>query len=99
MTPLVHEMSKLAGRALDGAMWFDLGHLSGDDVQISPEGIADPWPFPRCALVFLDADNNKGLLLSEHRGGANVLTSFLLGDRRVLPVQHEARLKEQGCIC
>lgn len=91
MTPLVLEMSKLAGPALDGAMWFDLGPLSSEEKTITPEELNDRWPFDRCALVFSDADNNKGLLLAAQRNGATVLTSWLLGERRVLRAGHMAQ--------
>lgn len=88
MTPLVLEMSKLAGPALDGAMWFDLGTLSGDEQTITPEDLNDHWPFDRCALVFRDVDGNKGLLLGGQHSGATVLTSWLLGERKVLRAGH-----------
>jgi hypothetical protein len=88
MTPLVLEISKLAGPALDGAMWFDLGALGGDEQTITPEGLNDRWPFDRCALVFCDGDGNKGLMLAAQRHGATVLTSWLLGERKVLRAGH-----------
>lgn len=84
MTPLVLEMSRLAGPALDGAVWFDMGALSSDDVTITPEDLSDRWPFDRCALVFRDAEGNKGLMLAAQSNGATVLTSWLIGERKVL---------------
>jgi len=88
MTPLVLEISKLAGPALDGAMWFDLGTLSGDEKTITLDGLNDRWPFDRCALVFRDGEGNKGMMLAGQRNGAIVLTSWLLGERKVLRAGH-----------
>lgn len=84
MTPLVLEMSKLTGDGLNGAIWFDMGALSSDEVTITPDDLNDRWPFERCAIVFRDADGNKGLMLAAQRNGATVLTSWLIGERHVL---------------
>ncbi|QHS09159.1 hypothetical protein [Sinimarinibacterium sp. NLF-5-8] len=80
MTPLIREMSRLAGAdVLQSSMWFDCGHWQ-PHAQSEWALLHCPLPYARCAICGYDLDGTKLLLMAVETGDRTIaVASWLIG--------------------
>lgn len=84
MTPLIREMVSINPEASTDYMWFDASELASKLVYPTDEVLGLPMPFPLCAIVSEERDEDgvtKLLLLVQDRLGSRGIAGWVMRGR------------------
>lgn len=87
MTPLIQEMVSIEPDVAADFHWFDATNLSKEQVSVDVEVMSIPMPFPKTAIVRLQDDGVKVLILVFQQNGLTYVTSYLMNKHRYVKIK------------
>jgi hypothetical protein len=82
MTPLIQELISLSADEAVQFQWFDATYAMNKEVEVNPEILATPMPFPMTALAFKQVDGLKVLLMIKSFEQKANVTGWLVGEKQ-----------------